>query len=37
MRTGCLLESFRNRVPFVLGTAKPALLAHVCPMPRENR
>jgi hypothetical protein len=37
MRTCCLLESFSNRVPFRLGTAKPPLLAHVHSMPRENR
>ena len=37
MRTRHLLESFRKRAPFLLATAKPALLAHVRPMPRENR
>lgn len=37
MRTWRLLESFRDRVPFRLAAAKPALLAHVRPMPRENR
>ena len=37
MRTGCLLEVFRNRAPFLLAAAKPSLLAHVRPMPRENR
>jgi hypothetical protein len=37
MRTRCLLESFRNRGPFLLVAVKPALLAHVRPMPHENR
>jgi hypothetical protein len=37
MRTRHLLESFRKRAPFLLAAAKPALLAHVRPMPRENR
>ena len=37
MRTRRLLELFRNRAPFLVATTKPALLAHVCPLPRENR
>ena len=37
MRTRHLLETLRNRVPFLLAMAKPVLLAHVCPMLRENR
>jgi hypothetical protein len=37
MRTRRLLEPFRNRVPFLLVAAKPALFAHACPTPRENR
>jgi hypothetical protein len=37
MRTRRLLETFRKRVPFLLATAKPALLAHVRPTLRENR
>jgi hypothetical protein len=37
MRTRRLFESFSNRVPFLFAAAKPALLAHVRPMPRENR
>jgi hypothetical protein len=37
MRTRHLLETFANRVPFLLAPAKPALLAHVYRMPRENR
>jgi hypothetical protein len=37
VRTGRLLETFRNRVPFLLATAKPTLLAHVRPTLRENR
>jgi hypothetical protein len=37
MRARRLLESFSNRVPFLVAAAKPALLAHVRPMPRENR
>jgi hypothetical protein len=37
MRTRRLLESFRKRAPFLLAAAKPALLAHVRPMLRENR
>jgi hypothetical protein len=35
MRTRHLLETFANRVPFLLATAKPALLAHVYRMPHE--
>lgn len=37
MRTRRLLETFRNRVPFLLAATKPALLAHVRPTLRENR
>jgi hypothetical protein len=37
MRTWHLLESFRNRAPFLIATAKPTLLAHVRPTLRENR
>ena len=37
MRTRRLLEPFSNGVPFLLATVKPALFAHVRPMPRENR
>ena len=37
MRTRRLLKSFSNRVPFRLATEKPALFAHVSPMPHENR
>ena len=37
MRTGRLLETLQNRVPFLLATAKPVLVAHVCPMLREKR
>jgi hypothetical protein len=37
MRTRHLLETLRNRVPFLLATAKPTLLAHVRPTLRENR
>jgi hypothetical protein len=37
MRTGRLLESFRKGDPFLIATAKPALLAHVRPPLRENR
>jgi hypothetical protein len=37
MRTRRLLETIRNRVPFLLAAAKPALLAHVRPPLRENR
>jgi hypothetical protein len=37
MRTWHLLESFRNRTPFLIATAKPTLLAHVRPTLRENR
>jgi hypothetical protein len=37
MRTRRLLETTSKRVPFLVASAKPALLAHVRPMPRENR
>ena len=37
MRTRQLFETLRHRVPFLLATAKPALLAHVRPTLRENR
>src|SRR5258708_2349569 len=37
MRTRRLLELFSKRAPFLLAAVKPSLLAHVCPMPRENR
>ena len=37
MRTRRLFELFSNRAPILLATAKPSLLAHVRPMPRENR
>jgi hypothetical protein len=37
MRTWHLLETLRHRVPFLLATAKPALLAHVRTTLRENR
>jgi hypothetical protein len=37
MRTRHLLELFSNRAPFRLAAEKPSLLAHVRPMPLENR
>jgi hypothetical protein len=37
MRTRRLLELFSNRSPFLVTAVKPALLAHVRPMLRENR
>ena len=37
MRTRRLLEPLRNRGPFLGVAIKPVLLAHVRPMPRENR
>jgi len=37
VRTRRLLEPLSNRVPFIVAAVKPSLLAHVCPMPRENR
>jgi hypothetical protein len=37
MRTRRLLEPLSNRAPFLLATVKPTLLAHIRPMPHENR
>jgi hypothetical protein len=37
VRTRRLLEPLSNRDPFLLAVVKPSLLAHVRPMPHENR